>query len=58
MLLFLCRIAGHAKSVKHATFDYDRQAWRSSCRHCGAPMVRLGKGDWRLADDAGEGGPT
>ncbi|HEV2746835.1 MAG TPA: hypothetical protein VGW34_06005 [Allosphingosinicella sp.] len=41
----ICMVAGHWRSFKRARRDYDR-AWRSECRWCKVPMIRLGRKHW------------
>jgi len=42
---FICRLFGHQRSIRRAR-RYSDKEWRSSCRLCGTPMVRLGPGKW------------
>ena len=42
----LCHIFGHRRSRRRAYLEKDH--WKSYCKHCGAPMVRVHKGDWKL----------
>lgn len=47
----ICMLRGHHRSVKQATYDCVH-GWRSVCRHCGVPMVRIEKGRWQLQSEA------
>jgi hypothetical protein len=47
MLGLICRIVGHKRSKRDASFD-TAQGWRSFCMRCHAPLIRVGKGDWQL----------
>jgi hypothetical protein len=47
MLGLICRIVGHRRSKRDASFDTEH-GWRSFCSRCQAPMIRIGKGDWTL----------
>jgi hypothetical protein len=47
MLGLICRIVGHRRSKRDASFDTAR-GWRSFCSRCKAPMVRVKKGEWKL----------
>ena len=42
---FICRLFGHQRSIRRARRFSDKE-WRSSCRLCGTPRVRLGPGKW------------
>jgi hypothetical protein len=54
----ICWLRGHHRSVERAQYD-SVNGWRSVCRHCERPMVRLGKGDWRLVSEVeSEAGPA
>ncbi len=46
----VCLIAGHQRSSHRAKFDYDAQRWTSVCKHCEAPMVRVGRRTWQLKE--------
>ena len=47
MLGLICRIAGHRRSRRDASFD-TAHGWRSFCARCQAPMIRVKKGEWKL----------
>jgi hypothetical protein len=42
---FICRIIGHRRSARQAR-RYGDDDWRSVCKTCGTPMVRMGPGKW------------
>lgn len=44
----ICFVVGHRRSRRRAKAT--GQGLRSRCSFCGAPMIRLGKDDWRLFD--------
>lgn len=46
----LCALSGHHRSLKHIKHD-DSYGYRSICKYCRRPMVRIEHGDWRLADE-------
>lgn len=49
----ICRIRGHKRSAERAQYDSEN-GWRSVCKHCDAPMARLGKGDWCLVSEVAD----
>lgn len=46
----LCRLGFHHRSRKAAR--QTEAGWRSTCRWCGQPMLKLKGGDWRIAIQA------
>jgi len=50
----ICVLRGHRRSVERAQYD-SHNGWRSVCKHCNQPMVRISKGDWRLASEIASG---
>jgi len=42
----LCRLGFHARSRKNA--KKTETGWKSVCRSCGKPMIKLKGGDWRV----------
>jgi len=42
----LCRLGFHVRSRKNA--KRTEAGWKSICRGCGAPMLKLKGGDWRI----------
>ncbi len=46
-----CQLWGHRRSASRARYDYDGARWRSVCKHCSEPMVRIEKGEWLLEQD-------
>ncbi len=41
----VCRVFGHHRSAEEAR-RYSDTEWRSVCRHCREPMIRVGPGQW------------
>lgn len=50
-MFVLCRILGHRRSARRATFNFDEQRWESVCIGCRKPMIRVGPRAWRLEPD-------
>jgi hypothetical protein len=44
----VCQIVGHQRSAHRAKFDYEIQAWKSVCKHCGEAMVRTEDNQWHI----------
>jgi hypothetical protein len=42
-----CKLFGHHRSRAHASFDDEKQLWKSWCKRCGAPLLREEDGRWR-----------
>jgi hypothetical protein len=51
-MAFMCVLAGHRRSARRAKLNHETEGWESVCKSCGAPMLRIGEGDWRLKSDA------
>jgi len=49
-MIHLCLFSGHHRSIKRAKYDVER-GWRSVCRHCDRPMIRIGPQNWRLENE-------
>jgi len=47
-MLRFCALFGHHRSMELARLNHATQDWESSCKYCGAAMVRIKHGDWRL----------
>lgn len=41
----ICRLFGHRRSIAEAR-RYGDVEWRSVCRHCREPLLRIGPGHW------------
>jgi hypothetical protein len=48
----LCRLGFHARSRRKA--KQTEAGWKSVCRGCGQPMIKLKGGDWRVTLKAPE----
>lgn len=48
MLELICQVVGHKRSRRQ--IHHDGNAWLSTCRICGQPMIRVRRGVWKLAD--------
>jgi hypothetical protein len=46
MLGLICRIVGHRRSKRDASFDTSH-GWRSFCVRCRTPLIRIEKGVWQ-----------
>jgi len=49
----LCRLFGHRRSRRRARRSGN--GWRSRCRLCGTPMIRVAKGVWQVDAKLPEG---
>jgi hypothetical protein len=45
---FICHLFGHRRSSRHARVIDGR--WRSTCKRCGAILVRMGAGNWQVLE--------
>jgi hypothetical protein len=43
---FVCNWRGHRRSGRRAKFNYDEQQWKSVCKRCGTPLVRVDENQW------------
>lgn len=48
----LCLIFGHHRSRKGARRS--GEGWKSVCKRCGRPMVRIRRNEWELAEPGQE----
>jgi hypothetical protein len=48
-MYLVCELLGHHRSKTDAV-PLGGGRWRSICRHCRAPMVRVGPKDWKCVD--------
>jgi hypothetical protein len=46
----LCRLIGHRRSASEAR-RYSNSEWRSVCRNCRLPLIRIGPNHWVPVED-------